>query len=116
MAYDAHLADRMRHALAVLGAERHHITEKQMMGGVCFFLRGNMIGGADRSKQGECRLMFRVGKGNEKAQTLAQGIPVILGNRSMPGFFFVDSERCDNSLLRSWLELALDHAGSLPPK
>lgn len=92
------------------------ISEKRMMGGVCFFLHGNMIGGADRSKQGERRLMFRVGKGNDAAASLPEGIPMILGDRPMAGFYFVNAERCDDALLADWLKVALIHAGSLPPK
>lgn len=112
MAYDEALTDRMREAIG----DGPGISEKRMMGGVCFFLHGNMVCGADRSKQGERRLMFRVGKGNEKAVSLAQGVPVILGDRPMPGFYFVDAGSCNDSLLRSWLDVALEHAGGLPPK
>ena len=112
MAYDAELSDRYRSALA----KRDQITEKRMMGGICFFLHGNMVGGADRSKQGERRFMFRVGKGNPAAAELPHGVPVILGERPMPGFYFVDAECCDDALLADWLKLALTHAASLPPK
>lgn len=86
------------------------------MGGVCFFLHGNMIGGADRSKEGERRLMFRVGKGNAAAARLPEGVPVILGDRPMAGFYFVTAERCDDKLLASWLNVAMTYASSLPPK
>lgn len=60
MAPDPDLAERMRTALGC-GAE---FSEKRMMGGTCFFLHGTMAGGADRSKEGERRFMFRVGKAN----------------------------------------------------
>ncbi|MDO7837189.1 TfoX/Sxy family protein [Sphingobium sp. HBC34] len=112
MAYDEELARRMR--LAVPDALA--ITEKRMMGGVCFFLNGNMIGGADQSKEGERRLMFRVGKANEAAAKLPGGLPMFLGERPMPGFYFVDADQCDDALLGQWLAVALDHAGSFPPK
>ncbi|MCA3255228.1 MAG: TfoX/Sxy family protein [Alphaproteobacteria bacterium] len=112
MAYDEELAHRMRVAMPSGPA----ITEKRMMGGVCFFLDGNMVGGADRSKSGERRLMFRVGKGNELAAGLPGGLPMFLGERPMPGFYFVDAEQCDDALLGQWLTVALDHAASLPPK
>jgi hypothetical protein len=112
VAFDEALAHRMRAALG----EREGITEKRMMGGVCFFLYGNMICGADRSKEGERRFMFRVGKGNEAAMALPEGQPMFLGDRPMPGFYFVDSDRCDDDLLGRWLDVALSHARSLPPK
>lgn len=112
MAFDQVLAQRMR---ATLG-DQPGISEKRMMGGVCFFLDGNMVSGADRSKQGERRFMFRVGRGNDAAAALPQGVPMILGKRAMPGFYFVDGESCDDELLKRWLTIALDHARSLPPK
>lgn len=112
MAYDEALTDRMRLAIG----DGVGISEKRMMGGVCFFLHGNMIGGADRSKEGERRLMFRVGKGNVAAASLPEGMPMILGDRPMAGFYFVYAERCDDELLADWLKLATAHAGSLPPK
>lgn len=112
MAFDEALTQRMRAALG----ERPGLSEKRMMGGVCFFLDGNMVGGADRSKQGERRFMFRVGKTNDAAAALPQGVPMTLGERAMPGFYFVDGESCDDELLKRWLDIALDHARSLPPQ
>lgn len=112
MAFDEALTNRMRAALG----EGAGITEKRMMGGACFFLDGNMVCGADRSKDGERRFMFRIGKGNAAAADLPQGVPVFLGDRPMPGFYFVDGERCDDELLQRWLDVALGHACGLPPK
>ena len=83
---------------------------------MCFFLHGNMVCGADRSKEDERRFMFRVGKGNDAAAALPMGQPMVLGERPMPGFYFVDGESCDDQLLQRWLELAMAHARSLPPK
>jgi hypothetical protein len=112
MAFDEALAQRMRAALG----DGPGFSEKRMMGGVCFFLHGNMVCGADRSKEGERRFMFRVGKGNAAAADLPEAVPLVLGDRPMPGFYFVSGERCDDVLLRSWLDVALTHARSLPPK
>jgi hypothetical protein len=111
MAFDEALTLRMRSAVG----NGPNISEKRMMGGVCFFLHGNMVCGADRSKEGERRFMFRVGKGNAAA-ALPMGQPMVLGERPMPGFYFVDGETCDEQLLQRWLELAMTHARSLPPK
>ncbi|WP_337847926.1 TfoX/Sxy family protein [Sphingomonas sp.] len=110
MAFDEALTHRIRAALG----EGAGLSEKRMTGGVCFFLNGNMVCGADRSKEGKRRFMFRVGKGN--AAALPQGVPMILGDRQMPGFYFVDGERCNDELLQRWLDVALSHARSLPPK
>ena len=112
MAYDDPLSQRIRDVLA----DGPDISEKRMMGGVCFFLRGNMVCGADRSKEGRPRLMFRVGKDNEAAAALPLGMPMVLGGRQMRGFYCVDGDRCDDHLLQRWLDLALVHARSLPPQ
>lgn len=113
MAQDPELADRMR---AALGGGAGY-SEKRMMGGTCFFLHGNMVGGADRAKDGQRRFMFRVGKDNaDRAAELGALKPMSLGDRIMPGFYFVDAERCDAALLGRWLDLALEHARGLPPK
>ena len=66
MAYCEELTSQMRTALhRRLGDEIDRLEEKRMMGGMCFMFRGNMVGGADRTKEGERRFMFRCGKGNE---------------------------------------------------
>ena len=112
MAYDEVLADRMRDALS----GRHHISEKRMMGGICFFVNGNRICGADRSKAGERRFMVRVGKGNDEAADLPGGAPMFMGDRPMPGFYFVDGDHCDDALLARWVDVAFRFAQSLPAK
>jgi arylamine N-acetyltransferase len=112
MAYDEMLAMRLRNAI---GAQSK-LTEKRMMGGVCFMLNGNMVGGADRTKVGTQRLMFRVGRDNAAAAKLPGGKMVRMGERTMQGFYFVDAEACDDTLLARWVALALEHARSLPPK
>ena len=113
MAHDPELAERMRAALG----EGAAYSEKRMMGGTCFFLNGNMVGGADRAKDGARRFMFRVGKGNADRAAEPMGVTSFpIGTRIMPGFYFVDAERCDAALLTRWLDLALEHVRSLPPK
>lgn len=113
MAYDEKLTKRMRHALSGQGG----ISEKRMMGGVCFFLNGNMLGGADRSKEGVRRLMFRVGKVNMGEALDRPGAAVMtLGGRRMGGFVFVDAADCDDRTLASWIELARSFVDTLPAK
>lgn len=117
MAHDEELARNLREALLdLLGSDESGLEEKRMMGGACFMLNGNMVCGADRSKHGQRRYMFRIGKGNPAADTLPGGEPMIQGGRIMSGLYFVDSAGCDNTLLRRWLGVALDHAKSLPTK
>lgn len=113
MAYDEETAARFREATNGLEG----VSEKRMMGGVCFMLNGNMIGGADRTKDGTRRLMFRVGKENrEAAERLPAGTPMKMGERPMKGFFFVDSTECDDEALKQWLSLALSFNAELPAK
>ncbi|MBL4757945.1 MAG: TfoX/Sxy family protein [Rhizobiales bacterium] len=113
MAYDEDLTNRFRDAL-----EGHvDISEKRMMGGICFLLSGNMIGGADRTKEGERRFMFRVGKDNEAEALSRTGAAIMeMGGRRMGGMVFVEEEACDEAALKNWVALALSFVSTLPPK
>ena len=113
MAIDDVLTNRLHDALEDLD----NISRKKMMGGVCFMLNGNMVGGADRNKNGVGRFMFRVGKENEPAALKLPGAQSMeQGGRKMSGFFFVPEEICDETVLEAWVTLALSFAKSLPPK
>ncbi|MGI9417946.1 MAG: TfoX/Sxy family protein [Geminicoccaceae bacterium] len=113
MAYDEELAERFREALG--GDEG--VSEKRMMGGVCFLLNGNMIGGADRTKEGARRFMFRVGKDNhDEALKRPGAMPMDMGGRRMSGFVFVDAENCDDGALNDWIMLARSFVDGLPAK
>lgn len=113
MAYDELTTERFRDAIADL----KDITEKRMMGGICFLLNGNMIGGADCPKDGAPRFMFRLGKDNQDAGlALGSGQPMEMGGRKMRGFFFVEEAECDDERLGQWIKLAVGFASALPPK
>ncbi len=113
MAYDEEMTDRYRATLDGMAG----ISEKRMMGGVCFFLDGNMIGGADRSKDGERRFMFRVGKENEAEALARDGARIVeLGGRRMGGLIFVPIDVCDDAALKDWISMALRFVSTLPPK
>lgn len=113
MAYDEDLTNRMRTVLDGVGAT----SEKRMMGGVCFFLNGNMLCGADRNKDGVRRFMFRVGKDNhEDALKRPDAMPMDMAGRRMGGFVFVDGETCDDAALQEWIKLARSFVGTLPAK
>lgn len=93
------------------------IAERRMMGGLCFMVNGNMLGGAHREKDGTGLFMFRVGKSNaDEADRIGGGEIVMLGDRPMPGFYFVNADDCPDDLFEAWKTLALSHALSLPPK
>ncbi len=113
MPYDDVLAEKMRSAL-----DGHAgISEKRMMGGVCFFLNGNMLSGARRDKDDVCRFMFRVGKMQEDQALLdPTACPVIHGTRKLGGFILVKEVDCDQQALGRWLGLCLHHAAALPEK
>lgn len=113
MPVDEGLNQHMRDALAA----HVGISEKRMMGGLCFFLNGNMLCGARRHQDGVGRFMFRVGKVNEEtALSDPTAQQVIHGSRKLGGFVRVDANDCDEAALRRWLQLCLEHAAALPAK
>ena len=113
MAYDDAVADRFRQAVDGLVG----ISEVRMMGGLCFLVNGNMLGGVDRTKDGIDRLMFRVGKDNQAEALSRSGAePMVMGGRTFGGLVFVPDEACDDEQLRDWVSLALSFTGALPPK
>ncbi len=113
MAVDEQLNAQFRKALGPLDG----LSERKMMGGMCFMLNGNMIGGADRTKDGEGRFMFRVGKDNDAAGSSLPGAqPMIQGGRRMSGLFFVPEDDCTPDVMTQWLALAIEFAQALPKK
>lgn len=113
MPVDETLNARMRDALAA----HVGISEKRMMGGLCFFLNGNMVCGARRHQDGVGRFMFRVGKVNEPtALQDPTARAVIHGIRKLGGFVRVDASDCDDAVLQRWLHFCLEHAAVLPKK
>ncbi len=110
---DEALTKRVRDGLAGLVG----VSEKNMMGGVCFMLNGNMVVGAHRMKTGEGRFMFRVGKDNyEAAMTQPDALPMDFTGRVMTGFVFVDADTCEEDALKGWISLALSFVTTLAPK
>lgn len=113
MAYDEELAQRFRSALEGLPG----ISETKMMGGVCFMLDGNMIGGAQREKSGRRRFLFRVGKENRDTALSRPGAQEMeMRGRPMAGFIFVEADDCDDEAMREWMSEALAFVTALPPK
>ena len=113
MAHDEALASRFRDGLE----GQTGTSEKKMMGAMCFFLHGNMIGGADRNKDGQGRFMFRVGKDNAAEALTRKGARIAeIGGRRMGGFIFVHEEDCDEDELKDWIALALSFVSTLPSK
>ena len=108
MPHDPHLADLMRDALR----GRRGVTEKAMFGGYCWMLNGNMLCGVEVG-----RYMFRVGKALETQALARPGAErVAFNGRPMGGIVWVDADACLDAGLESWIDLAAQFAGALPPK
>ena len=103
MAYDEHLADRVRQVFS----ERHVLAEeKKMMGGLCFMVNDKMCAGI----VGET-LMARLDPAIQ-AQVLDRpgAREMDFTGRPMKGFVFIEGEGIDTDEdLERWLELCLDY-------
>ncbi len=109
MAYDEGMAQMLRDDLVdVVG-----ITERNMFGGLCFVLNGNMVCGVHTKGS-----MFRVGKSREaEARAINGAGPMLFTGRAMGGMIDVDEEAFqDDDRRAKWLRLSLTNAQSLPAK
>lgn len=108
MAFDPHLADLMRQALA----RRQGVAEKGMFGARCWMLNGNLLCGV-----GADRFLFRVGKAQEPEVLARPGVePMESAGRRMGGFVWVGADTAIDDGLETWIELAARFTGGLPPK
>jgi TfoX/Sxy family transcriptional regulator of competence genes len=109
LAYDEGMAQIMRDALTDTGG----VAEKNMFGGICFMLNGNMLCGVHKGGG-----MFRVGKDNEAAALAVKGAgPLTFTKRKMGGMVDVTDEAIEGDASRDRLmALALDFVGGLPAK
>ena len=109
MAYDEHLAQRIRSALQ--GNRR--VTERKMFGGIAFLRKGLMFVGVSDSS-----LMARVGK-DDHADSLSRKHvrPMDFTGKPMQGYVFVDAQGLKTDIqLRFWLERCEHFVATLPPK
>ena len=109
MAFDEHLAERIRLQLA----GRKNIEEKKMFGGVGFLLNGNMLVGV-RSES----LLVRLGdEQGEKALKERHVSAFNISGRPMKGWVLVALEGIEEDCqLGSWIQRATKFVGSLPAK
>jgi|SRR5215211_2220407 len=109
MAYDEHLADRVRDALG----DRKGLSERKMFGGIGFMIDGNMAVGVI-----EDDLIVRLGPEDaEKALEEHDVRPFDFTGRPMRGWIFVGSGATTSEEgLASWVDAGADHAATLPPK
>jgi TfoX/Sxy family transcriptional regulator of competence genes len=109
MPYDERLAGRIRRALA---GERE-VTEIRMMGGLCFMLRGHMLGGVHQDE-----LIVRVGA-ERHAEALAQphARPMDFTGRPLRGFILVGRPGIRTAAgLDRWLRRGITFVSTLPPR
>jgi TfoX/Sxy family transcriptional regulator of competence genes len=109
MAYDEHLASRIRKILA-----RHDdVTEKKMFGGISFMLGRNMCCGVVRDD-----LVVRVGPDRyEEAVMEPHARPMDFTGRPLKGLVYVGpGGHRSNEALAEWVKRAVDFVASLPPK
>ena len=109
MAYSETVAARIRESLS--GTDG--VSEKKMVGGVCFMVHGHMVAGV----VGE-ELMLRLGR-ELTGQVLAMGHtrPMDFTGKVMKTMVYVAPKGFETDAdLKEWLQLATDHARTLPPK
>lgn len=109
MAYDEHLAERVREALG----KRRDVAEKKMFGGIAFMVRGHMSCGIVGSS-----LMVRIDPAGEEKMLRERGAkPMDFTGRPMRGFLYVEpSGLAGAAALRKWIGRAVDFAESRPKK
>ena len=109
MGYDVMLAKRV----GVLLRRRKNITQKEMFGGACFLVNGNMCCGVIRD-----RLVVRVGPVQYEQLLQKRHVRLMdFTGKPLSGFLYVmpaGLKRRD--ALASWLERGLQYASSLPKK
>lgn len=110
MPHDEKLAARIRALLS----DVKHVSERKMMGGVCFMVQDRMC----CSASGKGGMLVRVGP---NAQRLASSNPHVtpmqMGARTMKDFVRVTAEgyRTD-AALKKWIKRGLDFVTAMPSK
>ncbi len=109
MAYDEHLAARVRRLLTPFP----EISERKMFGGLAFLLRGNMACGVVGGE-----LMVRVGRESYEAALLEpHAREMDFTGRPLRGFVYVSIEGlASEGDLRAWVERGARYAETLPGK
>lgn len=110
MAYDEHLANRIRELLA----GESGVTEMRMFGGLAFLVGGNMAVAASR----DGGLMVRVDPEETDDLLSRRGVtPFEMQGRQMSGWVRVDDGTVQTKRqLEPWVERGVAYARSLPPK
>lgn len=110
MAYDEHLANRIRE----LVAGEPDVTEKRMFGGLAFLIGGNMSVAAS----GRGGLMVRVDPEDTDALVAEPHVqPFEMRGRAVQGWLRVDAESLRTKRqLQPWVRRGVAYARSLPAR
>ncbi len=110
MAYDEHLADRIRE----LVAGEAGLAEKRMFGGLAFLIGGNMAVAAS----GQGGLLVRVDPTeSDSLLSTTKARPMEMRGRPMQGWLRVDTDDVSTERqLAKWVELGTSYARTLPAK
>lgn len=107
MAYDEHLADRIRKEL-----QKKHIMfmEKKMMGGLTFMINNKMCVGIVKND-----LMARIGEDNYESALKKPGCkPMDFTGKPMKGYVFLEPSGIDmDQELEYWIDLSIAFNGTL---
>ena len=103
MAYDEHLAERVK---KVLKEKKARFEEKRMMGGLCIMVKDKMCMGIEKN-----RIMARIDPDIYDIALKKRGCHEMdFTGRPMKGYVYVDSEAVDmDSDLEYWVQLCLDY-------
>lgn len=109
MAYDIVLADRIRAKVY----RQPGFTEKQMFGGICYMLNGNVCTGVIKDE-----MVLRQDPGRTDELLRNKHIRVFdFSGRPMKGWFFIGLEGVESEEdLGYWAKAAIRYARSLPAK
>jgi TfoX/Sxy family transcriptional regulator of competence genes len=110
MAYDEHLANRIRE----LVSNEPGLTEKKMFGGLAFLINGNM----SVSASGQGGLLLRVDpEETDDLSAKPHAEPFVMRGRAMQGWLRVAPEGLKTKKqLERWVARGVGYARSLPPK
>ena len=110
MAFDEHLADRIRE----LVAHERGVSERRMFGGLAFLVNGNMA----VSASGQGGLLVRVDPAQtDRLAARAHAGRFEMRGRAMDGWLRVDGEGLRTKRqLEPWVSRGVAYARSLPPK
>jgi TfoX/Sxy family transcriptional regulator of competence genes len=108
MAYDEATAGRVRKLLS----RRPDVTEKKMMGGLCFMVKGRMC----CSVSGRGGLLIRVGSEAQQSMLAEPHVmPMAMGRRMMTGFVRIAPEGYQTeAALDAWIKRGLDFVATMP--